>query len=54
MNCGFHVRRYKGKAHKDGNSKPLYIWVAAEDEAILPPGGGEPDPSSKKKPTGSR
>ena len=52
-NCGFHVRRYKGKAHKDGNSKPLYIWVAAEDEAILPPGGGEPELSIKKKPRGS-
>ena len=50
MNCGFHVRRYKGKAHKDGNSKPLYIWVAAEDEKILPPGGGEPDLFIQKKP----
>lgn len=49
MKCGFHVRRYKGKAHKDGNSKPLYIWVAAEDETILPPGGGEPDISSHKE-----
>ena len=54
MSCGFHVRRYKGKAHKDGSSKPLYIWVAAEDETILPPGGGEPDLSSQKKPRGSR
>ncbi len=54
INCGFHVRRYKGKAHKDGNAKPLYIWVAAEDEAILPPSGGEPHLSSKKKPMGSR
>jgi len=54
MNCGFHVRRYKGKAHRDGNSKPLYIWVAAEDEAILPPGGGQPDLASKKKPRGNR
>jgi spermidine synthase len=53
MSCGFHVRRYKGKAHKDGNSKPLYIWVAAEDETILPPGGGEPDLSSPKKPRGN-
>ena len=50
MNCGFYVRRYRGKAHKNGNSKPLYIWVAAEDEALLPPGGGEPDLSNKKKP----
>jgi len=54
MNCGFHVRRYKGKAHKSGNSKPLYIWVAAEDKALLPPGGGEPDLSSKNKPKHSR
>jgi spermidine synthase len=54
MNCGFHVRRYKGKAHKSGNSKPLYIWVAAEDKTILPPGGGEPDLSNKKKPRDSR
>ncbi len=54
MKCRFHVRRYKGKAHKDGNSKPLYIWVAAEDETILPPGGGEPDISSHKEPRSSR
>lgn len=54
MKCGFHVRRYKGKAHKDGNSKPLYIWVAAEDETILPPGGGEPDISSHKESRSSR
>jgi spermidine synthase len=54
MSCGFHVRRYKGKAHKDGNSKPLYIWVAAEDATILPPGGGEPEPSRQNKPKGSR
>jgi len=54
INCGFHVRRYKAKAHKDGNSKPLYIWVAAEDASILPPGGGEPDLSSQKKLRSSR
>ena len=54
MKCGFHVRRYKGKAHKDGNSKPLYIWVAAEDETILPPGGGEPDTSSHKESRSNR
>ena len=54
MKCGFHVRRYKGKAHKNGNSKPLYIWVATEDETILPPGGGEPDTSSHKESRNSR
>lgn len=53
MKCGFHVRRYKGKAHKAGNSKPLYIWVAADDETILPL-GGEPDIPSYKEPRDSR
>lgn len=54
MSCGFHVRRYKSKAHKTGHSKPLYIWVATEDESNLPPGGGEPEPGNPKKPRGSR
>jgi spermidine synthase len=39
---GFHVRRYRGKTYPGGTSKPLFIWVATEDESILPPGGGKP------------
>lgn len=55
MSCGFHVRRYRGKAYEESNSKPRFIiWVAAEDETILPPGGGEPDLSSQNKPRDSR
>jgi spermidine synthase len=42
MNCGFQVRRYKVKAYGASHSKPLFIWVAAQDEAILPPGGSKP------------
>ncbi len=42
MDCGLKVRRYKVKAYQQSHSKPLFIWVAAEDEALLPPGGGEP------------
>jgi spermidine synthase len=48
ISCGFKVRRYRAKAYEGGNSKPLFIWVAAEDSAILPSGGGEPHLRSKK------
>lgn len=42
MSCKFHVRRYKLHAYKESNKKSLFVWVAAEDKTILPPGGGEP------------
>ena len=42
MRCGFHVRRYRGKTYPGSSAKPLFIWVAAQIESILPPGGGEP------------
>ena len=41
--CGFKVRRYKVKAYKESSTNPLYIWVAAEDESILPAGGDAPE-----------
>jgi spermidine synthase len=50
MSCGFHVRRYRVKAYQGSNSKKFFIWVAAEDETILPPGGGEPYLPGRKKP----
>jgi spermidine synthase len=40
--CGFRVRRYRAKAYAASSSKPLFIWVAAESEALLPPGGEAP------------
>jgi spermidine synthase len=54
ISCGFKVRRYRAKAYEEGNSKPLFIWVAAEDKTILPSGGGEPLLQGKKVPRGSR
>jgi len=42
MNCGFQVRRFRVSAYKGGKSKSRWVWVASEDESILPPGGGEP------------
>lgn len=42
MSCKFHVRRYKLHAYKESNKKSFFVWVAAEDKMILPPGGGEP------------
>jgi len=50
MGCGLQVRRYRGKAYQGSNAKKLFIWVAAEDETILPPGGGEPFLPARKKP----
>jgi spermidine synthase len=54
LNCGFQVRRYKVKAYPGSNAKKLFIWVAAEDATVLPPGGGEPRPSVKKAPAEKR
>jgi spermidine synthase len=51
---GFHVRRYRGNTYQGSSSKPLFIWVAAQDEAILPPGGGKPRLPGRKGPGESR
>jgi spermidine synthase len=39
LSCGFQVRRYRVKTYPGSNSKSVFIWVAAEDKAILPSGG---------------
>jgi spermidine synthase len=54
ISCGFKVRRYRAKAYPGGNSKPFFIWVAAEDEMLLPAGGGDPRRQSQKAPGGRR
>ena len=51
MGCGFHVRRYRVSAYKGSKSPSRFIWVAAEDKKILPPGGGEPRLPTKKIPS---
>jgi hypothetical protein len=53
-NSGFQVRRYKAKAYQANTSKSLFIWVAADDEKILPAGGeaclsGQREPREKRK-----
>jgi len=54
ISCGFKVRRYRAKAYQGGNAKPFFIWVAAEDKTILPPGGEEPGLHNKKAPRQGR
>ena len=48
VSCSFHVRRYRVPAHKGKKSQSHFVWVASEDESILPPGGGEPRVLRKK------
>jgi len=48
MSCSFHVRRYRVSAYRGSKSPSRFIWVAAEDKKILPPGGGEPRLPPKK------
>jgi len=50
----FHVRRYKLNAYKESNKKSLFVWVAALDKTILPPGGGKPRLPQKTEPKISR
>ena len=42
MGCSFQVSRYRVPAYKGSKSPSRFVWVAAEDKGILPPGGGEP------------
>ena len=54
ISCGFRVRRYRVKAYPASSSKPLFIWVAALDEALLPAGGAEPSQPGKRDPGENR
>jgi len=49
MGCSLHVRRYRVSAYKGSKAPSRFVWVAAEDKTILPPGGGEPRLPPKKK-----
>lgn len=48
VKSGFHVRRYRASAYKGSKSQNRFVWVASENENVLPPGGGEPRISPKK------
>jgi spermidine synthase len=52
--CGFHVRRFRVPAFKGSESQSHFVWVAAEDKKILPPGGSEPRQPPRKESKGSR
>ena len=54
MRYGLHVRRYRGKPYPGSHAKPLFIYIAAEDKSILPPGGGEPRRPGQKGRMASR
>jgi spermidine synthase len=49
MRYKFNLRRYRLHAYSESNQKSLFVWVAAQDKAILPPGGGAPRSSQRKK-----
>ena len=54
ISCSFHVRRFRVPAYKGSKSRSRFVWVASEDEIILPPGGGEPRLTIKNGSMGSR
>ena len=54
MSCGFHVRRFRVPAYKGSKAQSRFVWVAAEERSILPPGGGKPRLPLKQKTTRNR
>ena len=49
MKSGFFVRRYRANAYAGKHTNSHCIWIAAEEEKILPPGGDELSRTEKKK-----
>ncbi|MBT8358648.1 MAG: hypothetical protein HKO79_07860 [Desulfobacterales bacterium] len=54
LNCQFQVRRYKLQAYRESKQKSLFVWVASEDQTILPPSGGKPRRPQKNQAQKSR
>lgn len=54
LDCGFRVRRFRVPAHKGKRPPSHFVWVASENEANLPAGGGEPRLAPKNKARQSR
>lgn len=54
VGCNFHVRRFRVPAYRGSKSLSRFVWVAAQDKAILPPGGGEPRLPPKQASRGNR
>jgi spermidine synthase len=54
MRCSFHVRRFRCPAYKGSKSQSRFVWIAAEDKILLPPGGGEPRQPPENESKGNR
>jgi spermidine synthase len=54
MSCNFQVRRFRVPAFKGSEAKAYFVWVASENEVLLPPGGSEPRLPSETEAKGSR
>lgn len=54
MDCNLHVRRFRVSTYKGSKDLARFVWVASEDENILPPGGGEPRVPPRNWSKGSR
>jgi spermidine synthase len=54
MSCRFHVRRFRVSAYTGSNAQSRFVWVASEDESILPRGGGKPRLPLKNTSRGKR
>ncbi len=54
VSCNLHVRRFRVPAYKGSKSPSRFVWVASEDQNIMPPGGGEPRPSLRNESKESR
>ena len=52
--CNLHVRRYRVPAYKGSKSQWRFVWVAAQDKTVLPPGGGEPRLPPKRESKANR
>jgi len=50
MRCSFHVSRFRIPAYKGSNSQTRFVYVAAGEKNLLPPGGGEPRQPIKATP----
>jgi len=54
VSCHFQVRRYRVPAYKGSKTQSRFVWVAAVDPTILPPGGGEPHLPPPSRPVNDR
>ena len=54
VQCKLHVRRYRVPAYKGAKSQSHFIWLASENESLLPSGGGVPRPPENNQISGQK